>query len=258
MEKRMSLKTGITKKGSYVVEAAITLPIFMIAVIVLISIIMFYANIEDANFILANEMRREALQSAFFDGGMLFPARVSRKICENCEYVEDLTITDYLYKEDHFQIDQVIYLECDMKLNVRNPLDLLSRASYELSLMTRAYVGKYRDLDPMSAAELSGDDSEPVYVFPHLGKKYHGKSCTYVRASYTSGPLTGSVKKKYAPCSICHSKGTPAGTTVYYFPEYGDAYHLKGCKALARDYIEMEKKTARERGYSPCSKCGGN
>ena len=255
----MRLKTDIaSKRGSYIVEAAVTLPVFLIAVIVMLSIIMMYAGIEEANYILANEMRREALQANYFDGSMLFASMTGRKIMRQVDEINDLTINNYLYREDYFQIDEAILLNYDIHFHTRNPLGLASDASYELALMTRAYVGKYRDIDPMSDEDLAGDDAEPVYVFPKMGEKYHGKSCTYVRAAYTSGPLSSAIRAQYAPCSVCHSDRAAPGSVVYYFPEYGDSYHRKGCRALSRHYIEMERSVAEERGYTPCSKCGGH
>ena len=48
------------RKGSYIVEAAVSLPVFIIAVMVMSSVILMYACIEDCNFIMANELRRGA------------------------------------------------------------------------------------------------------------------------------------------------------------------------------------------------------
>ena len=45
------------RKGSYIVESAIVLPVFLIAVIVMSSVILMYACIENCNFMTAVEMR---------------------------------------------------------------------------------------------------------------------------------------------------------------------------------------------------------
>ena len=67
MAKTMNLKTHINKKGSYIIEAAITLPVFLIALIVMSSIILMYACIEDCIFIAANELRRGAAEAIIAD-----------------------------------------------------------------------------------------------------------------------------------------------------------------------------------------------
>ena len=50
--------------------------------------------------------------------------------------------------------------------------------------------------------------------------------------------------------------------TLYHQREWIDSlyygnHHLSGCSALQRNYVEIDKKDAVERGYTPCSKCGG-
>ncbi|MBR0373527.1 MAG: hypothetical protein IJH91_03235 [Mogibacterium sp.] len=253
----MSLRKRIGKKGSYIVEAVLTIPVFLIAVIVMLSIITLYADIEESNYVLANEMRKEAIRTEFITGEFFFSGTTANRIQKASPHIRKLTINDYLYREQYLQIDEVLFLEYDTQLHVDNPLGLLTDAKYKLALMTRAYVGKWRDIDPMSDDDLAGDDSDPVYVFPKMGRRYHVKSCTYVRSAYVTVPLTNALRSKYAPCSVCHSGNAALGTSVCYFPEYGDAYHLKGCRVLSRDYIEMERSTAVERGYTPCTKCGG-
>ena len=61
--KAMNLKMRTNKKGSYLVEAAIALPVFIIAVVVMSSVILMYACIEDCAFTAASEMRRGAAEA---------------------------------------------------------------------------------------------------------------------------------------------------------------------------------------------------
>ena len=144
-----------------------------------------------------------------------------------------------------------------MKLRKDNPAGINSEADYDLSLVTRAYVGRERDVGNMSADDFADDDSEPVFIFPKRGEKYHSEGCGFLRAASTSGPLTASVRSKYRSCPLCHSGKAGIGSLVYYFPAAGEDYHLPGCAALQRNYIETDKRTALERGYTACSKCGG-
>jgi ribosomal protein S27AE len=144
-----------------------------------------------------------------------------------------------------------------MELRTANPLGLKARADYDLSVVTRAYVGKIRDNPAMTASEMEGGSSEPVFVFPKRGEKYHSKGCGFLTAASTSGVLTGSIRAKYRPCPLCGSGRASSGARIYYFPSAGEAYHLSGCSALQRNYVEIDKKDAIERGYTPCSKCGG-
>ena len=69
--------------------------------------------------------------------------------------------------------------------------------------------------------------------------------------------MTGSMKKQYKSCPTCHSGRAEPGSLVYYFPAAGEDYHLSGCASLQRNYVEIDKSVAIERGYTACSKCGG-
>ena len=142
-----------------------------------------------------------------------------------------------------------------MKTN--NPLGIKAEADYDLALVTRAYVGRERDEDNMTAEEFADDDAEAVYIFPKRGEKYHSKGCTFLRAASTSAALSGSIRRKYKACPLCHSSKAENGALIYYFPSDGEDYHLPGCASLQRNYIEIDKGTALRRGYTACSKCGG-
>lgn len=245
------------KNGSYIVEAAISLPLFLIAVLVMSSIILMYACIEDCSFTAAGELRMSAAESVYADAGILLPHRLKKEIRETHSQIDSARVTDYGYRVSRWGQDELIALTIDMRLKTNNPLGFRSRADYELSLVTRAYVGKIRDISNMTESELAGEDADPVFIFPKRGEKYHSEGCGFLTAASTSGTLTTSMRKKYKPCPLCGSRKASNGARIYYFPSAGDAYHLSGCPALQRNYIEIDRKDAIARGYTPCSKCGG-
>ena len=246
-----------SKRGSYIVEAAITLPLFLIAVLVMSSVILMYACIESSSFAAAGELRRCSAEAIYADTSVMLPYRLKKEIKENSSRVESARVTDFGYRVSRWGQDDLIALTIDMRLRSPNPLGIRASADYDLALVTRAYVGKVRNYPAMSADELSGTDSEPVFIFPKRGEKYHSKGCGFLTAASTSGVLTGSIRAKYRPCPLCGSGRASSGARIYYFPSAGEAYHLSGCSALQRNYVEIDKKDAIERGYTPCSKCGG-
>lgn len=256
MEKSTTLKNLTNKKGSYILESTIALPIFMLAVVVMSSIILMFSCIEDANFIIANELRRAAAEAVIIDSSILIPERVENKIKHNHSQVESMSMKDYCYRTERWSQDELIALKYQMQLETKSPLNFASKASYDVSLVTRAYVGKERELDNMTEEEMNADAS-PVYIFPKRGEKYHIKDCQVLSVRLKAGSLNGDIKSKYKACSVCHSKKAKPGSTIYYFPEDGEAYHIEGCPVLERNYIEVEKRVAVKRGYTACSKCGG-
>lgn len=252
----MISKKAINKKGSYLVEAAITLPIFIIAVICLSSIILMYACIEDCNFIAANEIRKGASEAMLADTGRLASYRIKKEIIDEHSLVESAMLTDNGYRVTRWDIDELIAVSVLMKMNSKNPIGLLSKAEYEVSMVTRAYVGRFRGYDAMGADEF-GSDGDAVFIFPKRGEKYHKEGCRHLKAASTSGILSPGIKKKYKSCPLCKSGKAANGTLIYYFPAAGEDYHLRGCASLQRNYIELERQVAIKRGYGACATCGG-
>ena len=230
----------INKKGSYLVEAAISLPVFIIAVIVMSSVILMYACIEDCAFIAANELRRGAAEAVIADTSIALPHRIRKELEDNHSQVHSARLIEAGLRSERWGIDELLIVDFRLTLKTNNPLGIKAEADYDLALATRAYVGQERDETNMTAEEFADEDAEAVYIFPKRGEK-----------------LSSSVRKKYKGCPLCHSSKAADGALVYYFPSDGEDYHLPGCPALQRNYIEIERGTALKRGYTACSKCGG-
>ena len=220
------------------------------------SIILMFACIEDANFIVATEMRRAAAESIYVNTTPLLPSRVSSRIKEHSQ-VQDVDLKDFRFRQSFLGNDEMIAIKIKMEMKTNNPLNLASEADYDVALVSRAYVGKTRKEGNMSAAELMNRNAVAVFIFPQSGEKYHNKGCGVLHAAYQATVLNASLKSKYSACPLCHSKTAQIGARVYYFPNDGEDYHLAGCPSLERNYIEIEKQVAIERGYTPCKKCGG-
>ena len=253
----MSSKIHINKKGSYLLEAVISLPVFIIAVIVMSSVILMYACIEDCAFIAANELRLGAAEAVIADTSVAVPFRLKKAVVKKHSQISSARITDAGCRCERWGVDELIAVSIRMRLKTNNPLGINASADYDLSLAARAYVGRERDGPAMSADDFADADSEAVYIFPKRGEKYHCAGCTFLKAASTSAALTASLKRKYRSCPLCHSSRAGIGSLVYYFPSDGEDYHMPGCPSLQRNYIEIDKETAMRRGYTACSKCGG-
>ena len=159
-----------------------------------------------------------------------------RSKCHYCSFVS--------YAKEHLKAQYMKALEKEIRHYYKNePLKTLYLGGGTPSLL--------------SADEFADADSSPVFIFPKRGEKYHSAGCAFLKAASTSGALTSSLRSRYKSCPLCHSGKAGTGTLVYYFPSAGEDYHLAGCPSLQRNYIEIDKTTAAERGYTACSKCGG-
>ena len=246
-----------SKKGSYIVESAIVLPVFLISVLIMSSIILMYACIEDCNFIAASELRRASAESIYSDISVVVPYRMKKAFEDDHSRIAASRTVDYGYRTSRWGQDELIAVTIRLRLASPNSLGIKADADYDIALVTRAYKGKVRNILNMSADELSGQDADPVFIFPKRGERYHDHGCGFLTAASKSGTLTSSLRRKYSSCPLCRSSKAPNGSLVYYFPAAGEAYHLARCPSLQRNYVEIDKKDALERGYTPCSKCGG-
>lgn len=257
--KRVHMKERILKNisGSYLVEGAICLPLFIIGIVTFLSVILMYAAVENANYVGADEMRRAMAEAGIFPSHITASRRIKNRMMEYSHLVESTSIRDLRFRTEYKGIDEAIAISMDMELKARNPMNFMSSARYRMSLMSRAYVWKKRSLKPATDSDMQDKNAAGVYVFPKRGEKYHREGCTFMKAGTVTRSLDPYVRKQYKNCPVCHSSKAKNGTTVYVFPKYGEGYHLKSCGVLNRRYMEMERETALERGYSPCSKCGG-
>ncbi len=253
----MNSKMLTNKKGSYIIEATITLPVFLMAVIVMSSVILMYACIEDCNFIAAAELRRAAAEAVIADTSVTLPFRIKKQIQAGHSQICSMRLRDAGFRTSRWGMDELLLINYRIRLKTNNPLGINASADYDLSLATRAYVGRERDEANMTSEDFADDDSEPVFIFPKRGERYHAEGCTFLTAASVSGTLTESIRDRYDSCPICHSGQAETGSLIYYFPAAGEDYHLPGCASLQRNCIEIDKGTAIGRGYTACSKCGG-
>lgn len=248
-------RTG-NKRGNYIVESAICLPMAIVALMVLFSVILMYSCIEDANYIAASEVRRASVEGLYKEYDATLPFRIDKRV-KSYSQVKSINITEYGYKCNKWANDEIIAVRYNLFLETSNPIGIASSAKYTLSCASRAYVGKIRDVRNMTAEEFEETGDETVLIFPKAGERYHRNGCSVLKSACRLTSLSSDVKRQYSSCRLCKSEDATLGTAVYIFPSDGKSYHLPGCGTLERNFIEIMKKTARDRGYTPCLKCGG-
>lgn len=247
----------LTKKGSYLVEAVIVIPIFIMATAALISMVPITAACENMVFAAADEMRFECLKSAFRKNPSALPPLLSHRIKAENTKLTDYDILAYRYLYRAKGVEDLIFLKFCAELKEKNPLGLFDSVRFSGAVSARAFTGKVHKRPPDGAGEDTEKEDKTVYIFPEWGMKYHNKQCTYVKANCRMVYLSQETKGDYTPCRLCKASSAQIGSPVFCFGQSGKAYHLAGCRMVKRYYVEIEKKKAQAQGYSPCSKCGG-
>ena len=124
-----------------------------------------------------------------------------------------------------------VSLMLDMKSS--NPLGLASEAEYEISMVTRAYVGRFRGYDAMSADEF-GSLGDAVFIFPKRGEKYHSEGCRHLKAHQLRVRFTCNEDENTNParCARAEKQQTELSYITSPQPERiiisEDVHHFKG------------------------------
>ena len=120
------------KRGSYIVEATLILPIFMIAIMVMSSIISAYSCIEDANYISANHLRKSAAVASKVNIFQLVPNQIHNELNLNHSQIDGFAVNSTSYRKNAFGIDEVISIDADLRLNTKNPIGFKQKQSIDL------------------------------------------------------------------------------------------------------------------------------
>ena len=212
------------KKGAIIVDAAIILPIFLVALLTLACFSRLMAEEEQMLNDLLETGERMAAAAWFSDG----------------------------------EGDSLIPLTDISRGEIPLPLDFPKASALQAKILVRGFTGAPARNDP-AGFDVFGESNRCflVYVFPRAGERFHVRDCAVIEVGAEEMILTDSLRRKYAPCSHCQPESLLAGNRVYCFPKEGETYHRKSCYLVDRYISEMTALEAVNQGYSPCLVCGG-
>ncbi len=248
------------KKGFLTIEAAIFLPIFIIGVLTFAYLIKFM-SVQEAAFhsftdearVLGSESSINPLAAPFFELKLK-----DRIYDENGSDISNVNLQHFLYLYPAHGMTDMISMDLNYDVNIKLPIPFYKRIPVSESLLFRGFVGKKGNGDPLPFEEMEKEkESDLVWVFPRAGGRYHGESCTYITSEPRQMTLSIQIRRRYDPCSTCDASDFPDGTLVYCF-KTGDSYHVGSCPIVDKYVISIEKEVAVRRGYTACSKCGGD
>ncbi len=247
------------KSAFLTLEAAIVLPLFLIAVLTIGSVMRIAYYEERAAFLTANELASIAADAYFMPLYPQFPSNMERIISQKIPELSKVSAEKYRYRFKNEKTDQLIHIEISFRMKTGLPGPMISEYGAVETYLVRAFCGKDNSFyfESEKNGELNSDlEAETVYLMPEFGTKYHEKNCSYVNSYPLQTVLISSMKKKYKACGSCKPKDICEGAVVYYF-RYGEAYHEAGCSTIEKYVVNMDRRDAEKRGYLPCSKCGG-
>ena len=258
----MSIDPGRKKipgneRGAYAVEAAIFLPVFILAVLTIGYVIKIIGVCENVNHGVVDEMTYSASKAYVEKTSAGDRNSILSRIDEEDPAVSGLKIRKYRYLYSDGDTDDLISLRISYRVNIDLPMAFADGADMDQRWLTRGFTGARSPYDNMPFSEMEQDGGGIVWVFPEAGEKYHGENCTYVKAHAREVILTDRIRSGFSPCRLCDAGSLSGGSVVYCFFSYGESYHRGDCRSVDRYTVEISKEEAEEEGYTPCSKCGG-
>ncbi len=280
---RNTLASGSPGEGSFSIEAAFVIPLFLAAV--LSFMIFFPAGIAEVRLKSAMEnvgsrlgsyyLAVEELEEAEADGGdpgflesmlsaaagsvlwspvaeTLVKGMVLRELGET--WAGEMLVKDgsegiSFFGSRYDKAQESIVLQASYR--IRTPFSGILDLSLPVSVRTvhRVWSGK----------EMEGASEEEMVYVTRTGKVYHDSiACTHLKLSIRDVPLSQVEKlrsedgSKYYPCELC---GNRKGTTVF-ITNYGNRYHVsRNCSGIRRDIRSIPISQVGDRGL--CSRCRG-
>ncbi len=187
-----------SKKGSYIVEAAISMPVFILCIIAIALIINIIAECENIGF---QSARRMHMLSAGTETAKITAFADLASLADKHRLRTNVTAGG---------IDELLELRTESEFNVKNPIGIKGKISFTQQLRARAFTGKSEDAKPLPAAEFQKNEkSVPVVIFPKYGRRFHTAECRYATKNYNGEEYKIEMEKEdaeakgYTPCLVC-------------------------------------------------------
>ncbi len=237
--------------GFYTVEAAVFLPLIILAVLSIGYFIKIDATWENAMHGAVDESALAA--SRAFPGSA---SRIEKRIAADNPQLEDIRVKRFLRGYSDGVSDNLTSYVVNGSMTMRLPLGFSRDSDFTAGVKYRRFIGKRTTGSGMGSEGLETDfPQDPVWIFPLSGIRYHRENCTYVKASVSGYILSPSLKRKYEPCGLCHSGDMMTGDLVFCFKGEDTAYHRGSCPSINRHTVVVDRSEAMKKGYTPCSKC---
>lgn len=239
-------------KGAMTLEAALVFPLFLFAVITVLSLFLMMQT----QYIVENSLDAAVANTALIrhktpgEVKTLTQAAFYKELAvQKCplSFIEG-GIAGFSWKNT--SVDEV-YIDALVTYQIRFPVSFFGKRKMKVSDGCRIHrwVGDKED-------KMTGKDESWVFVTPTQSVYHERRNCTHLKLSIQSVSATAvnGSHKFCAPCSRC-TRGQNMGKIVYVTAE-GDCYHYSlACSGLKRTIYMI--KRSETGGKKPCSRCGG-
>lgn len=244
------------RRGVLTIEAALSIPVFLIAMLTLTYLINIYFVYEKISMAACEEAKYISVKSfddkAYGVGGI--QANIEASLGE--DFLNSMLVGGKSNGLDFSGSDlsdkEISVISIKYRVKIPYAMPLINELSFEVRFITHNWVGYINGLNGFN------DIYEYVYITEN-GSVYHrSRECTHIRLRISS--VSGNeVKKlrntsggKYKKCEYCHPK---LSDKRLYITEDGDRYHSTlSCSGLKRTIRKVRLSDLN--GVKPCTRCG--
>lgn len=237
--------------GSLTVEAALALPIFLFAAIM----VLYLFRVLQVQYIVGNCLDKATAEVSLMGG-------VSDNEAKNLTkayFYKELAVQGCPMSRIEFGAAgfswkgtkaDASYIDAAVSYSIRFPLRFFGKKRITLADGCRMH----RWVGDLGGGEGKGKKEEWVYVTPTQHVYHVSRGCTHLKLSIQAVPKSSPAWRAYKPCGHC-MEGEKMGAAVYITSE-GSHYHKQiSCSGLKRTIYMVKKEDAGDK--RPCSRCGG-
>ena len=198
------------RQGSYLVEAALTLPVMILASLSLAMIINIIAACETIGFAASCQIKKHLLSESSSWNTVSLCRSLEAEVAEQCPQLENFHIKSVRSGYRSGGVDDLISLTTETSFHVFHTSGIGGEAAFEEKLMARAFTGSLQDASPLDAAAfMQGGTSQDVVIYPKYGQRFHKTACGIVRQQKEDGnsgwtmDLEEAKRQGFTPCQIC-------------------------------------------------------
>lgn len=202
------------RTGSYLIEAVLTLPICILAIVALALIIQVISICQSISFITAKETRNASLYTETFMYTVSLCNKIEDSVLKECGALTDFRVKKVDYPRKMGNIDDLIGITTQAQFTVENPVGIHGEIVFTEKLLSRGFTGALQDASPLEEAAFhQSGSSQKVLVFLRYGEKFHKSSCTIVKREAENQNTAlemdreDAVRKGYTACRLCCGSG---------------------------------------------------
>lgn len=198
------------RKGSYLTEAALTLPVMILSFAALALIVNIIASCEAIGFVTSCQMKKHLLVDGSIFNTVSLCRSLEAEVSEECPQVTDFHIKSVRSGYQSGSVDDLISITTETSFQVISSVGIGGGVIFKEKLMARAFTGSLQTSAPLEeTAFTQGGSAKNVIIYPKYGERFHKEACGIVQQQKEDGNAGWTMdyeeakRQGFTPCQIC-------------------------------------------------------